>query len=157
MSFNLGQFRRDQLSVNSYLIDLSGSTVQNKIVTSNISSAIKFMDQAIVLQDGTFFNSAKSYYVKVAVKRNINRSQYLTITLQNSSVQGSIQTLDTLYVPAGSGSDANKITFEMIIAPNGSYNQIVFTMNRNDAVDITRDNGDGTFGAKVDLEIKKIS
>ena len=157
MSFNLGQFRRDQLVINSYRSALDGYSVQDKIVTSSISSSIKFVDQSIVLADGTFLDSAKSYYLKVSIHRNQNREQNLTITLQNSSSLNSIQTFDTVYIPKGSSSSNNNVTFEIVLAPNGAYNEIVFTMDRNNVADISRNNGDGTYGAKVNIQVEELS
>lgn len=157
MSFNLGQFRRDQLAVSSYRTIIEGYSVQDKIVKSNTSSNINFVDQAIVLSDNTFLNTSKNYYLKVAAHRVISRTQNLTISLQNSSNPGNIQTIDTIFIPTGSATASNNIVFELIIAPNGAYNQIVFTMDRNNAQDALINNGDGTYGSKVNIQVQEFS
>ena len=153
MSFNLGQFRRDQLNVSAYRTVIADYSVESNIRTSATSSYIRFEDKMIKMTNGMALSSSVNYYLKVAIHRNINRSQNLTISLQNSSVSGSLQTLDNVYIPSGSAGNDYNVVYEMIIAPNGVYDQIVFTMDRTDPADLTRNNGDGTYGAKVNIDV----
>lgn len=153
MSFNLGQFRRDQLNVSAYRTVISSYSIQPNIITSATSSYVRFEDRMIKMTNGTTLSPAVVYYLKVAIHRNINRSQNLTVSLQNSSIAGSLQTLDSIYVPKGSAGDAYNVVYEMIIAPNGAYDEIVFTMDRTDPADLARNNGDGTYGAKVNIDV----
>lgn len=156
MSFNLGQFRRDEIPVSSYLSSINDYEMREKIINNTSSSYIRYVDQMIVLTGNTVLNSGKSYYLKVAIHRIPSYSQNIIISLQNSSIEGNVQTLDTIYIPSGSSASYNNATIELVISPNGNYNQIVFTLTRS-TTDQNIQNEDGTYGRKTNIEVLELA
>lgn len=148
MSFNLGQFRRPQLS--SYITQLTYNIIDIKSETE-ISQAITFTDKAMELQGSSVLESGKNYYLKFKIYKRLDSEQSITVRLQNSTeIQDNIQTMATYTIAKGSGADF--VIYEMILAPNGTYNQIVFELNRT-SFDYTMENEDGTNGRIIEIEI----
>lgn len=148
MSFNLGQFRRPQLS--SYVTQLTYNMIEIKSETE-ISQAIIFTDKAMELQGSSVLESGKNYYLKFKIYKRLDSEQNITVRLQNSTeIQDNIQTMASYIVAKGSGADY--VTYEMILAPNGTYNQILFELNRT-SFDYTLENEDGTNGRVIEIEI----
>lgn len=148
MSFNLGQFRRPQLS--SYVTQLTYNMIEIKSETE-ISQAIIFTDKAMELQGSNVLESGKNYYLKFKIYKRLDSEQNITVRLQNSTeIQDNVQTMASYIVARGSGADY--VTYEMILAPNGTYNQILFELNRT-SFDYTLENEDGTNGRVIEIEI----
>ena len=141
MSYNIGQLRRSQIA--SY-----GTTVGHRVGTIvNKDSIIDFNDACVYISSGGTITSLYSYYLKFEVKQLLNSSQTFTIKLKNESSDDT-QTIKTLSVKQG-----NEITtFELIFNPNSSYNEIVFELSRL-ALDFNLDNGDGTSGRKMAINV----
>ena len=148
MSFNLGQFRRPQLS--SYVTQLTYNMIDIKSETE-ISQAIIFTDKAMELQGSSVLESGKNYYLKFKIYKRLDSEQNITVRLQNSTeIQDNIQTMASYIVAKGSGADY--VTYEMILAPNGTYNQILFFFFLT-SFDYTLENEDGTNGRVIEIEI----
>lgn len=141
MSYNIGQLRRSQIS--SY-----GVAIGHRVGTIlNTESIINFYDSCIYISSGGTITSLYSYYLKFEVKQLLNSSQNFTIKLKNGTSEDT-QTIKTLSVKQGNGTTI----FELIFNPNSSYNEIVFELSRL-ALDFNLDNGDGTSGRIMSIDV----
>lgn len=125
---------------------------------SSLSQGIIFVDKRIELDGNNALQAVdntglkkKNYFLRFKVKRllpeelavvnntenstmeNEAATQIITIRLVNSSnkdtsedIAENIQTLTTIKVAPGTGY----VTYDLVIAPNGTYNQIQFILNR---------------------------
>ena len=149
MSFNFGQFRRDQLSVDNYNSTIE-YTKQNYQRKTGTTVQKKFVDNMIVIANP--MDNTKSYYLQVKINK-ISSQQDFSLLLKKSTNDNISQTIDTFSVRSGSSGTE---TFEFIITPNIDYDQIVFYLTRT-SVDYQLDNGDNTYGRKSTVEILNFS
>lgn len=156
--YKFGQLRRTQIE--SYLTPLT-YTFKDIETKSALSQGITFIDKAIVLTGNNILQSVdktgtviKSYYMQIKVFKEEESEQLLTIKLINTNkTKDNEQTLETITIEQGKKNDF--ATFEIIIPPNQSYNQIQFVLNRV-LIDYNNENKDGTYGRKVNMEILKL-
>lgn len=156
--YKFGQLRRTQIE--SYLTPLT-YTFKDIETKSALSQGITFIDKAIVLTGNNILQSVdktgtviKSYYMQIKVFKEEESEQLLTIKLINTNkTKDNEQTLETITIEQGKKNDF--ATFEIIIPPNQSYNQIQFVLNRV-LIDYNNENEDGTYGRKVNMEILKL-
>lgn len=155
MSFQFGQFRRNQLD--SFLTPLKYKMTK-VIVKSTISTAVTFADNVISLtdmlkpteQDGI---RAKNYYLRYRVYKKSN-PQTIAIKLINTNKQNdNVQTLKTIVVDAGRETEYS--TYEIVIPPNNTYNQIKFELQR-ELEDYNKKNSDGTYGRICKIEVIRL-
>ena len=101
MSFNLAQFRRDQLDVAQYLSDVTYSITD--IETTTDSDAITFLDKAIQLNSGLQYG--KNYYLRVKINQisNFNGNnvpQQIEVTLETiNEARNESQYVDNFVIP----------------------------------------------------------
>lgn len=161
MSYNFNQFRRTQQ--NSYLtpLDFSISTVTEE---SPLSKNVKFMERVINLSGSNVLQSVdetgtkqRCYYLNVRVQKIWESSQKITIMLVNTSkTTDNTQILETIDVEAGYESDYS--TFEIVIPPNGTYNQIKFKLERTlEDYNLVRDAEHNIYGRLVNIEVNYLS
>ena len=156
--YKFGQLRRTQIE--SYLTPLT-YTFKDIETKSALSQGITFIDKAIVLTGNNILQSVdktgtviKSYYMQIKVFKEEESEQLLTIKLVNTNkTKDNEQTLETITIEQGKKNDF--ATFEIVIPPNQSYNQIQFVLNRV-LIDYNNENEDGTYGRKVNMEILKL-
>jgi hypothetical protein len=123
MSYSIGQFRRTQLSADSY----QNPQTYTLTTVKNDSGITQFDDICIQLQGANILNSKTSYYLKFRVKQRTDSVQDFTLKLENSSIdEDTIQSVD--YYSVDYGSDYTY--FELIITPNSTYDQIILELNR---------------------------
>lgn len=143
MSYNIGQLRRNQ--INSYSTALS---YQQDLIR-NENSIIDFYDQCMYLSGANIVSSIYSYYLKFEVTQLPEVIQEFSIKLQSDEVTvDNIQNIRSFVVKQGLGTT----TFELIFTPNSNYNQIIFELKRM-ALDFYTDNGDGTSGRIMNINI----
>ena len=118
MSYQIGQFRRAQLSIANYRTLLK----YNITTVTNNNANVTFLDTAISLTSGSVLDNKHSYYLRFTVKQ-MNSVQNFSLQLQNSNDS---QTIEDYTVPAGTGST----TFDIVFTPNSTYNLIVFVLAR---------------------------
>lgn len=118
MSYNIGQFRRAQLSISNYRTLLQYDMTH---VTNN-NTKTTFLDTAISLAGGSVLDNKHSYYLRFTVKQ-MTSVQNFSLQLQNSN---DTQTIEDYTVPAGTGST----TFDIVFTPNATYSLIVFVLAR---------------------------
>ena len=129
MSFNLGQFRRDQLNSNSYVTPLSYELQDLRVESGDTTQAV-FIDKAIKFSQKLEYG--RNYYVKLGIRRILDSNQSITASLQNSNeADESIQNLNTYFIPLGSEENNYIGVIELVISPNGSYDELVLTLQRN--------------------------
>ena len=145
MSFQFGQFRRDQLAVSSYTTAVA-HTVQNYQRATGTTVQRKFVDKMIVVS--TPLDTTKSYYLQVQINK-ISTQQDFSLLLKKSSNDNLSQTIDTFSV---SSSSTGAEIFEFIITPNMDYDRIVFYLTRT-TEDYQLNNGDNTYGRKSTVTI----
>ena len=118
MSYQIGQFRRAQLSIANYRTLLK----YNITTVANNNTNVTFLDTAISLTSDSVLDNKHSYYLRFTVKQK-NSVQNFSLQLQNSD---NSQTIEDYTVPAGTGST----TFDIVFTPNSTYNLIVFVLAR---------------------------
>lgn len=149
MSFNFGQFRRDQLPVSNYVSSI-GYTKQNYQRKTGTTVQKKFVDNMMVIS--TPMDNTKSYYLQVTINR-ISSQQDFSLLLKKSTNDNISQTIDTFSVSSGSSGTE---TFEFVITPNIDYDQIVFYLTRTNT-DYQLSNSDNTYGRKSTVSILSFS
>lgn len=157
MSFQFGQFRRNQLS--SFLTPLSYelTTITSK---STISSAITFVDNILVLSGNNIIKPTesdgvrtKNYYIRFKVYKKAN-PQTIKIKLVNTNkTSDNIQVLKSIVVEGGRESDYS--SYEIVISPNNTYNRILFELHR-ELEDYNTINEDGTYGRICNIYIDRL-
>ena len=144
MSFNFGQFRKNQVS--EYLTALKEKPTEEgegdfyvtvTETTSLTSAAIIFADKTIDLDNALIATDSKniqqSYFLKFNILQRSDSKQIITVKLYNTNkVEDNTQTLTQIEVPTGTGYS----TFEIIISPNSEYDQVQFILNR-EGIDYT--------------------
>lgn len=145
MSFNFGQFRRDQLPVSNYVSSIE-YTEQNYQRKTGTVVQKKFVDNMMVIS--TPMDNTKSYYLQVTINK-ISSQQYFSLLLKKSTNDNISQTIDTFSVSSGSSGTE---TFEFVITPNIDYDQIVFYLARTNT-DYQLKNDDNTYGRKSTVQI----
>lgn len=149
MSFNFGQFRRDQLPVSDYVSSIE-YTKQNYQRKTGTTVQKKFVDNMMVIS--TPMDNTKSYYLQVTINR-LPSQQDFSLLLKKSTDDNISQTIDTFSVSSGSSGTE---TFEFVITPNIDYDQIVFYLTRI-STDYQLSNSDNTYGRKSTIEILSFS
>ena len=149
MSFNFGQFRRDQLPISDYVSSIE-YTEQNYQRKTGTTVQKKFVDNMMVIS--TPMDNTKSYYLQVTINR-ISSQQDFSLLLKKSTNDNISQTIDTFSVSSGSSGTE---TFEFVITPNIDYDQIVFYLTRT-STDYQLNNGDNTYGRKSTVQILSFS
>lgn len=157
MSFQFGQFRRNQLS--SFLTPLSYelTTITSQ---STISSAITFVDNILVLSGNNIIKPTesdgvrtKNYYIRFKVYKKAN-PQTIKIKLVNTNkTSDNIQVLKSIVVEGGRESDYS--SYEIVISPNNTYNRILFELQR-ELEDYNTINEDGTYGRICNIYIDRL-
>ena len=157
MSFQFGQFRRNQLS--SFLTPLSYelTTITSK---STISSAITFVDNILVLSGNNIIKPTesdgvrtKNYYIRFKVYKKAN-PQTIKIKLVNTNkTSDNIQVLKSIVVEGGRESDYS--SYEIVISPNNTYNRILFELQR-ELEDYNTINEYGTYGRICNIYIDRL-
>lgn len=150
--FNFGQLRKS--NTQSYLIDID-YTFDNLKVHGDSSSAVIFTDKVINLSS-TPLIANHHYYLNFSIARLVHYPQQLKIYLKNSFDPD----LDNMQEIASYTIDAGKLTeilpFELVFTPEESYNQIWFQLQRI-IDDYSIDNGDGTYGRKMNIQITNLN
>lgn len=157
MSFQFGQFRRNQLS--SFLTPLSYE-LTTATSQSAISSAITFLDNILVLSGNNIIKPTesdgvrtKNYYIKFKVYKKAN-PQTIKIKLVNTNkTSDNIQVLKNIVVEGGRESDYS--LYEIVISPNNTYNRILFELQR-ELEDYNIINQDGTYGRICNIHIDRL-
>lgn len=148
MAFNLGQFRRNNFE--NYVIPLKYSFVD--ITTqADISEAITFTDKAIALSGSNVLESNKSYYLNFEVHKELSTPQIIKVYLKNTNaIEDNIQEISTYTIEQGLTQFV--VPIELIFTPNGTYNQIVFELQRI-SIDYIEKNEQGTHGRLLNMNI----
>ena len=123
--YRFGQFRRTQLE--NYFNELQFTLGQRD--TDAVSTIeITFKNACINLSDDNVLRNQNYYYLKFSVKRLESSQQKFYLKLYNTQDLESdeIYTVDEFNVEKGLGFK----TFEVILAPNRTYNQIVWDLQR---------------------------
>lgn len=145
MSFNFGQFRRDQLPVENYMSPIQYE-IQNYQRTEGSVVQQNFIDNMIVTTSP--LDNTKSYYLQVKINK-ISSQQNFSLFLKKSTNNDVNQIIDNFSVNSGQQGTE---TFEFIITPNMDFNQIVFSLIRTEA-DYQLANDDDTYGRKTSIEV----
>lgn len=147
MTYNIGQLRRNEIT--SYVNPVK----YTKKTIINDESIIDFQDICLEMSGDQTVDATSSYYLKFEVSQRPEAAQDFIIKLKNNDVTiDNAQEVKTLKVAAGTG----KISFELIFNPNSKYNQLIFELQRL-ALDFYLDNGDGTSGRKMEINILEFS
>ena len=135
MSYNIGQFRKDMLSSNSYIsqINKSDITITTISVEQNTALDIDVRDTVLQLANNLEYNH--NYFLRVGIQRT-DLKQQVSIILKKSDSNDFSQIITTVTIPA-LDTTANTIAIvEAVLAPNSNYDQIVLQLGRS-LTDIT--------------------
>lgn len=131
--YNFGQFRRTQLD--SYMTALNYDFIDLE-TQSPLSQGVVFLDKAITLSEQNVLQATddtgtvvKSYYMRFKIYKKEDSEQLVTIKLVNTNkTEDNQQTIKTVKIESGLENDYS--TFDIVIAPNATYNNIQFILNR---------------------------
>ena len=148
MSFNFGQFRSSQISSYSTPKTMELTIGQSSNITENIS----FYNRYGNLLGDNQVNNLNCYYLKFTVKKRSDSEQRFYLKLQNSNLTEDNQQLIEEFKVAAKSSGSDTETFEIIIAPNATYNRFVWELQRT-ILDYRMVNADGTYGRIMDITV----
>lgn len=139
----IGQLRRNQIT--SYSTNLNYSL--DLLVNEN--SIIDFYDPYIQVTGVNIVTSVYSYYLRFEVKQLTNSVQDFVIKLKNSELEtDNSQKIRSFSVKQGTESTV----FELIFNPNGTYNEIIFELERA-VLDFNTIDDQGRAGRIMDIKI----
>ena len=156
--YNFGQFRRTQLD--SYMTALNYDFIDLE-TQSPLSQGVVFLDKAITLSEQNVLQAiddtgtvVKSYYMRFKIYKKEDSEQLVTIKLVNTNkTEDNQQTIKTVKIESGLENDYS--TFDIVIAPNATYNNIQFILNRvvDDYNTVDENN---TYGRKMNINIDSL-
>lgn len=156
--YNFGQFRRTQLD--SYMIALNYDFIDLE-TQSPLSQGVVFLDKAITLSEQNVLQATddtgtvvKSYYMRFKIYKKEDSEQLVTIKLVNTNkTEDNQQTIKTVKIESGLENDYS--TFDIVIAPNATYNNIQFILNRvvDDYNTVDENN---IYGRKMNINIDSL-
>lgn len=156
--YNFGQFRRTQLD--SYMTALNYDFIDLK-TQSPLSQGVFFLDKAITLSEQNILQAiddtgtvVKSYYMRFKIYKKEDSEQLVTIKLVNTNkTEDNQQTIKTVKIESGLENDYS--TFDIVIAPNATYNNIQFILNRvvDDYNTVDENN---IYGRKMNINIDSL-
>ena len=156
--YNFGQFRRTQLD--SYMTALNYDFIDLE-TQSPLSQGVVFLDKAITLSEQNVLQATddtgavvKSYYMRFKIYKKEDSEQLVTIKLVNTNkTEDNQQTIKTVKIESGLENDYS--TFDIVIAPNATYNNIQFILNRvvDDYNTVDENN---TYGRKMNINIDSL-
>lgn len=159
MSFNLAQFRRDQLNVDQYLSDVADYSIIDVEATTG-SEAIKFLDKAIELNSS--IQNGHNYYLRVKIYQisnfnNNNVDQQIEVTLETENeANDESQYIDNFVIPYKRNIREYSV-FEMIISPNSSFDLIKFTLQRNATDYLSPHTDDQYYGRTMQIQVEVLA
>jgi len=137
--YHIGQFRRPQL--NSYAVDLEMELSRQESGEETEGQFI-FYDIGGLLSGDNIVNSQNCYYLRFGVKQREDSEQSFYLKLKNTTEEDdNEQLIKEFKVTRGTSI----VYFETIIAPNATYDQILWELQRT-ALDYSMVNADGTYG-----------
>ena len=156
--YNFGQFRRTQLDSYMTALDYNFTDLETQ---SPLSQDIVFLDKIISLSEQNILQATdntgtvvKSYYMRFKIYKKEDSEQLVTIKLVNTNkTEDNQQTIKTVKVESGLENDYS--TFDIVIAPNATYNSIQFILNRIIDDYNTVDN-DNIYGRKININIDSL-
>ena len=156
--YNFGQFRRTQLDSYMTALDYNFTDLETQ---SPLSQNIVFLDKIISLSEQNILQATdntgtvvKSYYMRFKIYKKEDSEQLVTIKLVNTNkTEDNQQTIKTVKVESGLENDYS--TFDIVIAPNATYNSIQFILNRIIDDYNTVDN-DNIYGRKMNINIDSL-
>lgn len=148
--YKIGQFRRPQLD--SYMTSLTAELDQ--AITSDVTSeVINFYNACGNLTGDNILNNQNCYYLRFGVQQRSDSEQVFYLKLRNTEEsEDNEQLVEEYRVSRGVGT----VYFEVILAPNSTYNQILWELQRT-ALDYRMMNVDGSYGRVVNVVIDNYS
>lgn len=148
--YNIGQFRRPQLD--SYMTSLTAESDQ--AITSDVTSeVINFYNACGNLTGDNVLNNQNCYYLRFGIQQRSDSEQVFYLKLRNTEEsEDNEQLVEEYRVSRGVGT----VYFEVILAPNSTYNQILWELQRT-ALDYRMINIDGSYGRVANVVIDNYS
>lgn len=148
--YNIGQFRRPQLD--SYMTSLTAELDQ--AITSDVTSeVINFYNACGNLTGDNILNNQNCYYLRFGIQQRSDSEQVFYLKLRNTEEsEDNEQLVEEYRVSRGVGT----VYFEVILAPNSTYNQILWELQRT-ALDYRMINIDGSYGRVANVVIDNYS
>ena len=148
--YKIGQFRRPQLD--SYMTSLTAELDQ--AITSDVTSeVINFYNACGNLTGDNILNNQNCYYLRFGIQQRSDSEQVFYLKLRNTEESADNEQLVEEYrVSRGVGT----VYFEVILAPNSTYNQILWELQRT-ALDYRMINIDGSYGRVANVVIDNYS
>ena len=144
MSYKLGQFRRPQIS--SYSTQLTAA-IGKQATDASTGGDVVFYNACGNLTGRNVVNSQNCYYLRFGVRQRNDDQQVFYLKLHNvTETEDNEQLIEQYKVSRGTGT----VYFEIVLAPNATYNQILFELQRT-ALDYRMVNVDGTYGRTMNV------
>ena len=149
MSYNFGQFRSSQMDgsfsndiKNTFTLGWKNTSEDNGVIFSNVNAT------------GNVLQNQKYYYLRFHVAQEQENTQKFSLKLSISDTQDEEhqQTIEDFTVNTGTGIQY----FQIIIAPNATYNQILWQLKRT-YIDYTSPNSRGTTGRLMDIQVDELT
>lgn len=157
MSFQFGQFRRNQLE--TFLTPLEYDK-NKKIEKSIISTVVTFEDIALNLNGNNILKpfesdgiKSRNYYIRFKVYKKSSEQTILVKLINTDKQLDNSQTIKSVKVTKGKENEYS--IYEIVVSPNNTYNQIVFELQR-ELEDYNSKNSDGTYGRKCNIDIIRL-
>lgn len=142
--YQFGQFLGNGNNIENYLTDLTSSvniTDFQASLVNDIYSGNEIVFTNKIIKSTSLFTSLQYYYLKFKIQTRDDSSQIFYLKLQNVSDDSRVekeQFIKTFTVPQDISSQNNNenhftgnfVLFEVVIAPNSSYNQLNWEMQR---------------------------
>ena len=151
MGYSIGQFRRPQIE--SYLIPLSMTMQQQPTTSVEDELSIFFLDSCGNLTGNNILNNQNCYYLRFGIYQRNDSDQIFDLKIRNRElIEDNEQWIEQFKVPKGNSI----VYFETIIAPNATYDQILWELQRT-SLDYRMENSNGTYGRTTNIIVDNYS
>lgn len=134
MSLNIGQFRKEQLTIDDYKdIIPSNNIIEVDYIRNHMRGYLQVIDKGIKLPDGMVFSKGVTYHIKMFLESNYAGSVTFMLAkdLEDSAIYMPIKRMHLSEPLNGSPQGVTEII--LTFTPNEDYQYLVFC--RNEALD----------------------
>lgn len=134
MSLNIGQFRKEQLTIDDYKdIIPSNNIIEVDYIRNHMRGYLQVIDKGIKLPEGMVFSKGVTYHIKMFLESNYAGSVTFMLAkdLEDSAIYMPIKRMHLLEPVNGNTQGVTEII--LTFTPNEDYQYLVFC--RNEALD----------------------
>ena len=127
--YKIGQYRRS--TQEQYFIPFVKDTnyeIGTQSTTTVAVNDVVFTNPCLNLKGNLTMNNTNCYYIRFEIKKKVDDIQIIRLKLRDTqATEDNEQLIEIFEIGAG---DGETVPLEIIIAPNNSYNQIVWELQR---------------------------